>query len=402
MVEEQNGDLGKNGIAASNEKSTCPECGGSDFIEDTTRGEFTCVVDGVVIRSNVLDDNDVFQGASNIENVGRDLGSQGRDNYAKRNKNRLGSCPYATLNGQINGSASSATRAYHRRLMTIQRNHLAERPTLRRKAQRIIDSDRMPGELSVKDMANRILLETHDLESESRHSSDSALMKKIRETNDGEKPPYPLNQVRHLQALTKKDGDEKTTVRSNKGDSATVAAIAAMAIAARMLGKSFSIERVAKEHGLSRKDIHTEKKNMMGYLKTILSAEMKLNRTISILNFDASRIMGRPRWTESEIVAVIENIGPSMVEIHGLEEGRRLTRLLGDLLRIASRDSGLSGENLRVVAATFCDRMNKYRERRRVFKIISEALNVSRQRVSTVTDKFGGLINRLVVNVIES
>ncbi len=402
MEEGENDDADIENTTFSSKKNTCPECGGTEFIEDINRGEFICAADGVVIRSNVFDDNDVFQGATNIENVGRDLGNQGRDIYARSDKNRLGSCPHATLNGKINGSASSATRAYHRRLMAIQRNHLAERPTLRRRAQRIIESPRMPGEPSVKDTANRILLETHDLESESRHSADRALMKKIVESNGGRKSPYPLNQVRHLQALTKKEGDEKTTIRNNKGDSATVAAIAAMSIAARMLGKSFSVERVAKEHGLNPKIIHTEKKNILSYLKTILSAEMKLNRKISILNFDASRIMGRPKWTESEIIAVIENVGPSMVEIHGPDEGRRLTRLLGDLLRIASNDRGLSGENLQVVAASFCDQMNRYEGRQRVFKTIGDALNVTRQRVKTVTKKFSGLINRLVSDALAS
>tara|TARA_B100001094_G_C18151909_1_gene784142 strand:- start:1076 stop:1996 length:921 start_codon:yes stop_codon:yes gene_type:complete len=306
------------------------------------------------------------------------------------------------MKGGINGSASSATRAYHRRILTIQRNHLAERPTLRRNAQRIIESSRMPGEQSVKDTANRILVETHDKNSERRHSSDRELIEKMKGANDGEKPSYPLNQVRHLQALTKTEDEEKNTIRNNKGDSATVAAIAAMSIAARMLGKSFSITSVAKEYGLDAKVIHTEKKNIQSYLKAILSAERKLNRTSSILCFDASQIMGRPRWTESEILAVLEAVGPSMESIHGAKEGRRLIRLLGDLLRVASQDRGLSGENLRAVAGSFCDKMNKYSGRQRVFKTIGSALSVSRNRVRTVTDKFGGLINRLVASVIES
>ncbi len=366
------------------------------------RGEIVCAVDGIVIRSNVLDDCDVFQGVSDIENIGRDLGNRGRDIYARSDKNRLGSCPYATWNGPINGSASPSARSYHKRLLTIQRNELAERPTLRRNAQRIIESSRMPGEPSVKDTANCILLDTHDLVSENRHSSDYALIKKMMDNNGGRKPSYPLNQVRHLQALTKKEGDQKTIIRNNKGESATVAAIAAMSIAARMLGRPFSVERVAKEFGLSPKVIHTEKKNILSYLKSILSAEMKLKRTSSILNFDAAQIMGRPRWTEAEIMAVLESVGPSMERIHGSVEGRRLTRLLGGLMRVASKDRGLSGENMRAVAASFCDRMNKHKGRQRVFKKISSALCVSRQRVNTVTDKFGGLINRLVANVIES
>ncbi|DAC24525.1 MAG TPA: TFIIB-type zinc ribbon-containing protein [Candidatus Thalassarchaeaceae archaeon] len=402
MDRETDDDLNEEQGVPSNEETACPECGGTEFTEDANRGEIVCVMDGVVIRSNVLEDSDVFQGTSNIENVGRDLGNRGRDIYARSDKNRLGSCPYATMKGGINGSASSATRAYHRRILTIQRNHLAERPTLRRNAQRIIESSRMPGEQSVKDTANRILVETHDKNSERRHSSDRELIEKMKGANDGEKPSYPLNQVRHLQALTKTEDEEKNTIRNNKGDSATVAAIAAMSIAARMLGKSFSITSVAKEYGLDAKVIHTEKKNIQSYLKAILSAERKLNRTSSILCFDASQIMGRPRWTESEILAVLEAVGPSMESIHGAKEGRRLIRLLGDLLRVASQDRGLSGENLRAVAGSFCDKMNKYSGRQRVFKTIGSALSVSRNRVRTVTDKFGGLINRLVASVIES
>ena len=266
--------------ALTKDEDICPECGGSKFIEDSVRGEIVCAVDGIVIRSNVLDDCDVFQGVSDIENIGRDLGNRGRDIYARSDKNRLGSCPYATWNGPINGSASLSARSYHKRLLTIQRNELAERPTLRRNAQRIIESSRMPGEPSVKDTANCILLDTHDLVSENRHSSDNALMKKMMDNNGGRKPSYPLNQVRHLQALTKKEGDQKTIIRNNKGESATVAAIAAMSIAARMLGRPFSVERVAKEFGLSPKVIHTEKKNILSYLKTILSAEMKLKRKL--------------------------------------------------------------------------------------------------------------------------
>ncbi|RCH73350.1 MAG: TFIIB-type zinc ribbon-containing protein [Candidatus Poseidoniales archaeon] len=402
MVERDDDDWNEGDVTPSSEETTCPECGGSEFTEDTNRGEIVCAMDGVVIRSNVLEDSDVFQGASNIENIGRDLGNRGRDIYARSDRNRLGSCPYATMNGRMNGSASAATRAYHRRILTIQRNQLVDRPTLRRNAQRIIESSQMPGEPSVKDTANRILLETHDMESERRHSNDGALIEKMKEANGGDKPAYPLNQVRHLQALTMTDGDEKKTIRCNKGDSATVAAIAAMSIAARMLGKPFSTERVAKAYGLKAKDVHTEKKNIMAYLKAILSAEKQLNRTSSVLCFDASRIMGRARWTESEILAVLEAVGPSMKDIHGSDEGRKLIRLLGDLLRVASQDNGLSGENLRAVAASFCDKMNKHKGRQRVFKSIGSALSVSRQRVKTVTDKFGGLINRLVANVIES
>ncbi|DAC25560.1 MAG TPA: TFIIB-type zinc ribbon-containing protein [Candidatus Thalassarchaeaceae archaeon] len=402
MDGEENGDLNERCAVPTNEGTTCPECGGTEFTEDSNRGEIVCVMDGVVIHSNVLEDSDVFQGVSNIENIGRDLGNRGRDLYARSDKNRLGSCPYATMNGHINGSASAATRAYHRRILTIQRNQLAERPTLRRNAQRIIESSRMPGESSVKDIANRILVETHDKNSEHRHSSDRELAEKMKEGNGGEKPPYPLNQVRHLQALTKTEDEGKKTIRNNKGDSATVAAIAAMSIAARMLGKSFSITSVAKEYGLDAKVIHTEKKNILSYLKAILSAERELNRTSSVLCFDASQIMGQRRWTESEILAILEAVGPSMESIHGAKEGRKLVRLLGDLLRVASQDRGLSGENLRAVAASFCDRMNKYNGRQRVFKTIGSALSVSRNRVKTVTDKFGGLINRLIANVIES
>ena len=116
--------------------------------------------------------------------------------------------------------------------------------------------------------------------------------------NGGRKPSYPLNQVRHLQALTKKEGSERAFHETTR---VTAQVIAAMSIAARMLGRPFSVERVAKEFGLSPKVIHTEKKNILSYLKTILSAEMKLRRTSSILNFDAAQIMGRPRWTESEL-----------------------------------------------------------------------------------------------------
>ena len=396
MVDEQQDDWNDGQIELTKKENVCPECGGTEFFEDSARGEIVCLNDGVVIRSNTLDDSDVFQGVSDIENVGRDLGNRGRDIYARNDKNRLGTCPYATFNGPINGSASAKTRAYHKRLLTIQRNELAERPTLRRNAQRIIESSQMPGEASVKDTANRILLDTHDLQSENRHSSDLALIKKMEDANTGTKPPYPLNQVRHLQALTKTEGDEKKTIRNNKGDSATVAAIAAMSISARMHGKSFSTERVAKAYGLTPKVIHTEKKNILNYLKSILAAERRLKRNSSVLHFDGSQIMGRSRWTESEILAILEAVGPSMENIHGAEDGRQLIRLLGDLLRVASKDRGLSGENMRAVAASICDGMNKHKGRQRVFKTIGSALDVSRQRVNTVNNKFSELINRLV------
>ncbi len=400
MEKQQDGDLSKEGIVSYEEKCVCPECGGSDFIEDITHGELICVTDGVVVRSNILDDNDVFQGASNIEDVGRDLGKE-RDPYANRNKNSLGSCSQATMYGHINGSASPAMKNKYRELLRYRND--AERPILRRKAQRIIKSSKMPGEKSVKDTANSILVDTHDLESKGKHSGDSELMDMMMKSNGGKEPSYPLNQVRHLQALTKKDGDETTTVRNNKGDSATVAAIAAMSIAARILGKPFSVGRIAKEYGLASGDIYTEKKNILAYIKAILSAERRLNREFSVLSFNPSRIMmGRRRWTEDQIMAVIETIRPSMVKIHGSEEGLLLTRLLDGLLRTASKDQGLSGESLHAVAASFCDRMNKFRGRQRVFVIISEALNVSRGSVNTVTKKFGGLINRLVANAIES
>ena len=79
-----------------------------------------------------------------------------RDIYTRSDKNRLGSCPYATWNGPINGSAPASAIIRHKRLVIIQRNELAERPTLRRNAQRIIESSRMPGEPAVKDTANCI------------------------------------------------------------------------------------------------------------------------------------------------------------------------------------------------------------------------------------------------------
>ena len=51
---------------STKEEDICPECGGSEFIEDSVwRDRFAA--DGIIIRSNILDDCDVFQGVSNIK-----------------------------------------------------------------------------------------------------------------------------------------------------------------------------------------------------------------------------------------------------------------------------------------------------------------------------------------------
>ena len=235
-------------------KENCIECGSNEFEHDDVRAEYHCTICGCIVEDQ-LDDN-VTQFMNSEGQIEREM-----------NSNRLGSDETKTWGSTRDAAGRPVVFNRQERLRNsrFDRNSRAERTWLKTDVERFIENN-MAGSRIMKTLAKKILAQTHSTEEHEKRRGNSVMWEAMKQMNNGEDVPLPLNQTRHAQ----KTGDDDTR---NGNYSTRMVAIAVMNIAARIMGVALPTKQLATALDVHHDHLIRASMNIKKYLTIIWTAD---------------------------------------------------------------------------------------------------------------------------------
>ena len=367
-------------------KENCIECGSDKFEHDDVRAEYHCTICGCIVEDQ-LDDN-VTQFMNSEGQIEREM-----------NSNRLGGDETKTWASTRDAAGRPVVYNRQKRLRNsrFDRNSRAERTWLKTDVERFIDSPNMPGSRTMKTLAKKILAQTHSVEEHEKRRGNSVMWEAMKNVNNGEDVPLPLNQTRHAQ----KTGNDDTR---NGNYSTRMVAIAVMNIAARIMGIALPTKQLSTAFDVRHDHLTRESMNITKYLTIIWKADNLIveqgNQSQSLPRIGISPGMlseGRT-WSEEDIRAAIDELRPSLEERFGTMTARLMITEIWAMLEEAKSHAYLSGQNIRLVTAGLTVRSTKARGQSRLKQRIAEWLGITTNRLKRLEKDYSLVIDGIFNN----
>ena len=367
------------------QEENCMECGNNEFEHDDVRSEYHCTFCGCIVEDQL--DSNPAQFMNSEGQIEREL-----------NSNRLGADERQTwLNTR---DASGRPVVYNRqqrlRNRNFDRNSRSERTWLKTDVERLIDSPNMPGIRSMKTLAKKILSQTHSTEEHAKRMENSVMWKAMKDVNDGQDVPLPLNQSRHAQ----KTGEDDTR---NGNYSARMMAIATMNIAARIMGIELPTRQLSNAYDVEHDHVIKESTNIKKYLIIIWKAEALIlkqgNQSESLprMGIPQGNLQSRS-WSESDIRAAIDDLRPSLEKKFGTMTARLMITEIWAMLEEAREHTYLSGQNIRLVTAGLTVRSTQARGVSRLKQRIADWLGITTTRLKRLEKDYSLVMDAIFNN----
>ncbi|MAV06767.1 MAG: hypothetical protein CMA29_02615 [Euryarchaeota archaeon] len=366
-------------------KENCVECGSNEFEHDDVRAEYHCTICGCIVEDQ-LDDN-VTQFMNSEGQIEREM-----------NSNRLGSDESKTWGSTRDAAGRPVVYNRQERLRNsrFDRNSRAERTWLKTDVERFIENN-MAGSRVMKTLAKKILAQTHSTEEHEKRRGNSVMWEAMKQMNNGEDVPLPLNQTRHAQ----KTGDDDTR---NGNYSTRMVAIAVMNIAARIMGVALPTKQLATALDVHHDHLIRESMNIKKYLTIIWKAEDLIieqgnqSQSVPRMGISPGRLSEGRTWSEADIRAAIDDLRPSLEEKFGTMNARMMITEIWAMLEEARGHAYLSGQNIRLVTAGLTVRSTKARGQSRLKQRIADWLGITTNRLKRLEKDYSLVIDDIFNN----
>ena len=366
-------------------KENCLECGSNEFEHDDVRAEYHCTICGCIVEDQ-LDDN-VTQFMNSEGQIEREM-----------NSNRLGSDETKTWGSTRDAAGRPVVYNRQERLRNsrFDRNSRAERTWLKTDVERFIENN-MAGSRIMKTLAKKILAQTHSTEEHEKRRGNSVMWEAMKQMNNGEDVPLPLNQTRHAQ----KTGDDDTR---NGNYSTRMVAIAVMNIAARIMGVALPTKQLATALDVHHDHLIRESMNIKKYLTIIWKAEDLIieqgnqSQSVPRMGISPGRLSEGRTWSEADIRAAIDDLRPSLEEKFGTMNARMMITEIWAMLEEARGHAYLSGQNIRLVTAGLTVRSTKARGQSRLKQRIADWLGITTNRLKRLEKDYSLVIDDIFNN----
>ena len=366
-------------------KENCVECGSNEFEHDDVRAEYHCTICGCIVEDQ-LDDN-VTQFMNSEGQIEREM-----------NSNRLGSDESKTWGSTRDAAGRPVVYNRQERLRNsrFDRNSRAERTWLKTDVERFIENN-MAGSRVMKTLAKKILAQTHSTEEHEKRRGNSVMWEAMKQMNNGEDVPLPLNQTRHAQ----KTGDDDTR---NGNYSTRMVAIAVMNIAARIMGVALPTKQLATALDVHHDHLIRESMNIKKYLTIIWKAEDLIieqgnqSQSVPRMGISPGRLSEGRTWSEADIRAAIDDLRPSLEEKFGTMNARMMITEIWAMLEEARVHAYLSGQNIRVVTAGLTVRSTNARGQSRLKQRIADWLGITTNRLKRLEKDYSLVIDDIFNN----
>ena len=366
-------------------KENCIECGSNEFEHDDVRAEYHCTICGCIVEDQ-LDDN-VTQFMNSEGQIEREM-----------NSNRLGSDETKTWGSTRDAAGRPVVYNRQERLRNsrFDRNSRAERTWLKTDVERFIENN-MAGSRIMKTLAKKILAQTHSTEEHEKRRGNSVMWEAMKQMNNGEDVPLPLNQTRHAQ----KTGDDDTR---NGNYSTRMVAIAVMNIAARIMGVALPTKQLATALDVHHDHLIRESMNIKKYLTIIWKAEDLIieqgnqSQSVPRMGISPGRLSEGRTWSEADIRAAIDDLRPSLEEKFGTMNARMMITEIWAMLEEARGHAYLSGQNIRLVTAGLTVRSTKARGQSRLKQTIADWLGITTNRLKRLEKDYSLVIDDIFNN----
>ena len=366
-------------------KENCIECGSNEFEHDDVRAEYHCTICGCIVEDQ-LDDN-VTQFMNSEGQIEREM-----------NSNRLGSDESKTWGSTRDAAGRPVVYNRQERLRNsrFDRNSRAERTWLKTDVERFIENN-MAGSRVMKTLAKKILAQTHSTEEHEKRRGNSVMWEAMKQMNNGEDVPLPLNQTRHAQ----KTGDDDTR---NGNYSTRMVAIAVMNIAARIMGVALPTKQLATALDVHHDHLIRESMNIKKYLTIIWKAEDLIieqgnqSQSVPRMGISPGRLSEGRTWSEADIRAAIDDLRPSLEEKFGTMNARMMITEIWAMLEEARGHAYLSGQNIRLVTAGLTVRSTKARGQSRLKQRIADWLGITTNRLKRLEKDYSLVIDDIFNN----
>ena len=366
-------------------KENCMECGSNEFEHDDVRAEYHCTICGCIVEDQ-LDDN-VTQFMNSEGQIEREM-----------NSNRLGSDETKTWGSTRDAAGRPVVHNRQERLRNsrFDRNSRAERTWLKTDVERFIENN-MAGSRVMKTLAKKILAQTHSTEEHEKRRGNSVMWEAMKQMNNGEDVPLPLNQTRHAQ----KTGDDDTR---NGNYSTRMVAIAVMNIAARIMGFALPTKQLATALDVHHDHLIRESMNIKKYLTIIWKAEDLIieqgnqSQSVPRMGISPGRLSEGRTWSEADIRAAIDDLRPSSEEKFGTMNDRMMITEIWAMLEEARGHAYLSGQNIRLVTAGLTVRSTKARGQSRLKQRIAGWLGITTNRLKRLERDYSLVIDDIFNN----
>ncbi len=367
-------------------EENCIECGSNEFEHDDVRAEYHCIICGCIVEDQL----DV--------NVAQFMNSEGQIER-EMNSNRLGSDEMKTWASRRDATGRPVVWNGQKRLRNCRfdRNSRAERTWLRTDVERFIDSPNMPGSRRMKTLGKKILSQTHSTEEHMKRKGHSVIWGAMKQVNNGEDVPLPLNQTRHAQ----KTGDDDTR---NGNYSTRMVGLAVMNIAARIMGIALPTKQLATAFDIHHDHLIRESMNIKKYLTIVWKAEDLVNEKKSQSNplpkmrISPGMLREGRTWSEADIRAAIDELRPSLEERFGTTTARLMITEIWAMLEEAKNHTYLSGQNIRLVTAGLTVRLTKARGQSRLKQRIADWLGITTNRLKRLEKDYSLVIDGIFNN----
>ena len=366
-------------------KENCMECGSNEFEHDDVRAEYHCTICGCIVEDQ-LDDN-VTQFMNSEGQIEREM-----------NSNRLGSDETKTWGSTRDAAGRPVVYNRQERLRNsrFDRNSRAERTWLKTDVDRFVENN-MTGSRVMKTLAKKILAQTHSTEEHEKRRGNSVMWEAMKQMNNGEDVPLPLNQTRHAQ----KTGDDDTR---NGNYSTRMVAIAVMNIAARIMGVALPTKQLATALDVHHDHLIRESMNIKKYLTIIWKAEDLIieqgnqSQSVPRMGISPGRLSEGRTWSEADIRAAIDDLRPSLEEKFGTMNARMMITEIWAMLEEARGHAYLSGQNIRLVTAGLTVRSTKARGQSRLKQRIADWLGITTNRLKRLEKDYSLVIDDIFNN----
>ena len=366
-------------------KENCVECGSNEFEHDDVRAEYHCTICGCIVEDQ-LDDN-VTQFMNSEGQIEREM-----------NSNRLGSDESKTWGSTRDAAGRPVVYNRQERLRNsrFDRNSRAERTWLKTDVERFIENN-MAGSRVMKTLAKKILAQTHSTEEHEKRRGNSVMWEAMKQMNNGEDVPLPLNQTRHAQ----KTGDDDTR---NGNYSTRMVAIAVMNIAARIMGVALPTKQLATALDVHHDHLIRESMNIKKYLTIIWKVEDLIieqgnqSQSVPRMGISPGRLSEGRTWSEADIRAAIDDLRPSLEEKFGTMNARMMITEIWAMLEEARGHAYLSGQNIRLVTAGLTVRSTKARGQSRLKQRIADWLGITTNRLKRLEKDYSLVIDDIFNN----
>ena len=366
-------------------KENCVECGSNEFEHDDVRAEYHCTICGCIVEDQ-LDDN-VTQFMNSEGQIEREM-----------NSNRLGSDESKTWGSTRDAAGRPVVYNRQERLRNsrFDRNSRAERTWLKTDVERFIENN-MAGSRVMKTLAKKILAQTHSTEEHEKRRGNSVMWEAMKQMNNGEDVPLPLNQTRHAQ----KTGDDDTR---NGNYSTRMVAIAVMNIAARIMGVALPTKQLATALDVHHDHLIRESMNIKKYLTIIWKVEDLIieqgnqSQSVPRMGISPGRLSEGRTWSEADIRAAIDDLRPSLEEKFGTMNARMMITEIWAMLEEARGHAYLSGQNIRLVTAGLTVRSTKARGQSRLKQRIAGWLGITTNRLKRLEKDYSLVIDDIFNN----